>query len=202
MKGKRSCIVQRQPIVVAFQHIPKTAGQSVHSAFNARHRHHFPMRNKGRREEINRADFSFCIVRNPIDRAVSWFYWLRGLNKQPRVKRAEQNAGLNVWARNTDVNSFWEQIDIAWLHRYTRLVWAQWEYIGFSPDDLNPKLSIFRYEDLATEWETIQTRCGKEMSLPKKNISKRQSWRLELGEKAQERIRKIYKEDFRVLGYE
>lgn len=125
--------------------------------------------------------FSFAVVRNPYDRFVSCCAFL---NRGRSVLR-EDPVGL----MNTMLDRRHEHL----------LMWPQHEFVCDA--DGKPMVSfIARYEQLASDFETIRARIGgPEARLDRVNHSPREG--LTLDDALRARVREAYARDFSLLGY-
>ena len=163
-----------------FIHIPKTAGVSICKAIGQQHGH--------RPRPIKPGAFVFSCVRNPYDRAVSLYYFLR--DKAPNYREAFLIDGETV-------NTFWqERIHVIRQHRFTQPQ-AKW-LDGIKVDRL------LRFENLAGEWQKMRD----EFELPElesENVNEFRpaiQWQDELSAESIAKIGELYAEDFEHLNYE
>lgn len=163
-----------------FIHIPKTAGVSICNAIRQRPGH--------RPKEIKAGSFVFSCVRNPYDRAVSLYYFLR--DKAPNYREVFMVDGETV-------NTFWEErIHVIRQHRFTQMqaLWLD----GIKVDKL------LRFENLAEDWLEMQDA----FDLPdldhenENELRPSIHWKDELSPEAIAMIGELYADDFEHLGYE
>lgn len=195
MRNPKSSIFTKQGKDICFIHIPKTGGQSIYKGFGVQKRRHLPVSSEPRREEALQADYAFAIVRNPYARAVSLFYWFAQLHLKP-TRRCPENAAFNQWCRNTDVNSFWQQIDIPYADRHMPMFRTQSYFLKRKDDKIHPRIKIFRMEKMSEAWAQVNKDLGTDFQLPHINKSEHSSERDELTEESKRIIRTIYSEDF------
>ena len=166
--------------MIRFVHIPKTAGVSICRAI---------AQLPGHRRIDNRAAYVFSCVRNPYDRAVSLYYFLKDRSEQYKAQ---------FMAEGETVNSFWTekashirpitftQPQAAWLKKAGNI-------------DM-----LLRYETLADDWPAF----AKKHNLPDllhKNKSRQRPvipWQEELSDESVAIIGKLYADDFAKLEYE
>ena len=181
---------------VVFQHIPKTGGQSVYRAFGVPLRQHLPPTHRVRREELMECSYAFAFIRDPYSRAVSTFHWLHQLHLKP-IRRRPDNAIFNQWCRNTDINSFWQGIDVDWVNRYSPMFRTQSYYLNRADGKPHPRVKIFRFEDFAEGWRQVNKDLGINLKMKHVNASAHRGVDEELTPRTKERISSLYAEDFR-----
>lgn len=185
-----------------FVHIPKNAGISIEEAlFHKKVGHksikQFQAHDAKRFEEY----WKFTIVRNPYDRLVSAFHFLKkGGRNSDDANWAEKNLkGVNDFKKFIETledKSFMENI-ITWQHFI-----PQFKYLI----DFSGKLHvdyIGKMEILESDFEEI---CDKlkisNVSLEHKNKSDRKHWTEYYDESMKKIVHGIYFKDFELLGYE
>ena len=191
----RTCLTNIGDNKVAFIHIPKTGGQSVHRALKMGLRLHLPVTNDLRKREILNSDYAFAFVREPYSWATSLFYWFAQLHHKTGKRRPE-NAALNQWARNTDINTFWLNVDVPYINRQTsgNMFQSQSWFLTREDGTIHPKINIFRFENMDEGWAKVQCELGISNKLPHTNKTK--GHRPPLNDEAKERISQIYALDF------
>ena len=168
--------------MLKFVHIPKTAGVSICKAIGQSYGHKPPV-------AIKRSSCVFTCVRNPYDRAVSLFYFLK--DRSPEYK-------AQFMASDETVNSFWQhkaghirpikftQSQVSWIRNAERLD------------------KIIRFENLSDDWASF-AEIHKLPPLPHKNINESRpsmSWQDELTPESIAKIGELYADDFENLNYE
>lgn len=180
-----------------FIHIPKTAGNSIASCGLK------PFGHKKLNEfQLNKTETVMTVVRNPYDRAVSTYYY---------IKQCHENAGEYCPTQDHDVNEWWSAL---YANRHTfikcRKPLCYYEQqIEFLNDYKGGGLServdhILRYESLELDWSAFASKHGFS-DLPHKNKSKlRQDkhWSEELTDETITLINDLYAQDFEALGYD
>lgn len=184
---------------IGFIHIPKTGGQSVQRALKMGLRRHLPVTNDLRWNELFSVDYAFAFVRNPYTRAESLFYWLATLHLKP-MKRRPENAALNQWCRNTDVDTFWLNVDVDYLNRNTsgNMFRSQSWFLTKRDGELHQRVEVKRFETIEEDWKDVCQSIGKKIALPHNNSSSQSGIdRKPLGTEARKRITELYPEDFK-----
>ena len=198
-----------------FIHIPKTAGSSVFDVLHGfgalKYRYgsevsrSFPQRGMVSfahmdyaglvqgglvSPRFDRAAFKFTFVRNPYDRAVSLYLYLRRLDLVPE---------------ETSFVEFLRELERDGCPRI-----GPYNYLGLS--QCNPQVRwteqvdmdfVGRFESLEEDFAELLTRLGLDpRPLPHRNPTTRRDDRTYLTEEARELVVRCYAEDFDAFGYE
>jgi len=174
-------ISQLQIPMLKFIHIPKTAGMSICQAIK---------QTSGHRPIVNAVDddFIFSCVRNPYDRAVSLFYFLK--QKSPEYCK-------QFISKNETPDSFWlkaktrRQVSFTAPQRY----WLK----GSARIDC-----LLRFETLADDWAELANKykLSRLKHINRSTLRTTQSWQDELTDESIAIIGELYADDFEHLGYE
>jgi len=193
----RTCLHKINGKEICFLHVPKTGGQSVEKSIKMGLRRHLPVTDPLRKTEVLHCDYAFAYVRNPYSWATSLFYWFSQLHEKPNKRRPE-NAALNQWCRNTDVNTFWRQVDVPYLNRHTsgNMFRPQSWFLMRGDGAIHPRIDVLRFEDFANEWKKVEAAVGTTIKLPHINKSKHKAPRYELTEATKKTIDRLYAIDF------
>jgi len=200
-----------------FIHIPKTAGLSVLQATKLARHGHKPIRHV----ETNNGEYVFTVVRNPYDRAVSQYYYMRG-----NIENAAHSPYLDKVAQTPEVKkqkATWEKIrknnplllsagvNNFWIDHFGKKEAKCWAFFYPQTHFLTGKKPIserinkvLRYETLAEGWPRFAAKHGFD-DLPHVNKSKLRtspSWQDELTAESIAKIGEIYADDFEHLNYE
>tara|TARA_Y100000310_G_scaffold344865_1_gene460102 strand:- start:2178 stop:2738 length:561 start_codon:yes stop_codon:yes gene_type:complete len=174
-----------------FVHIPRTGGSSIEISLGKglgtlsgnntlgtfKDKHWSSRRYKKNNPSEWSRFFKFTFVRNPWDKAVSTYEWLRMHKKHPQ----HTTDGFKDWLFSVKANSNSCRAQSWWLH-----------------DDLN---FMGRYENFHDDWTYVSNLIGCSAKLPHINKTIR---RLEdyHDDETIEFISKLYKNDIDLLGYE
>ncbi|MEW9808765.1 sulfotransferase family 2 domain-containing protein [Mesorhizobium sp. ZMM04-5] len=183
-----------------FVHIPKCAGVSIsqhlYSCLAGGHYSLDTYTKIFRPCEYSRY-FKYTFVRNPWDRLVSAFHYLKegGMDEKDR-KWAADNLGNIVDFEDFVVN--WLTVERAWSKRHlvpqhhyviTRFPTLKLDYIGF-------------IENIDNDFSFVANKLGRENSLAKKNQSRRQDYRSYYSRKMRDKVADIYSRDIELFEYD
>ena len=212
--------------MISFLHIPKNAGTSINNAMRSSGTNHYPLRWRGIDPRI-KVDTSlpiFTTIRNPYDRIVSIFYFLKSSQANPRVLR-QRRIRDRVFPRMpmfTDPNDFVNRFHSEperFRHRHQddeRIRFMLWntqcfyyEQINFINEADGEPISdridtVLRYEELDDTWPDFADIHDFD-ALPHKNESalrNKRRWQDELTPESIAKIGELYANDFEHLGYE
>ena len=167
-------------MLLDFIHIPKTAGVSICSAIGQTHGH--------RPRKIKQGAFVFSCVRNPYDRAVSLYYFLR--DKAPNYKE-------QIMIEGETVNTYWEE-RINQI-RPVRFLQPQKAWV----EDVERIDKLIRFETLAEDWAEMRQAFELPALEHKNGDTSRPStpWQEELTAESIAKIGEIYSDDFKYFNY-
>jgi hypothetical protein len=179
-----------------FVHIPKTAGSSVAQALCASSRHapYFEYESTNPRK-FNQY-FKFSFVRNPWDRFVSTFFFLKkgGMNEMDRRFTAENLAGYDNFAAFVE----------GWLNEKNI-----WSWIHFKPQHyficdagLRVRMDfVGRVESIAADFRYICERLGVDAELKWTNSTNHRPYGEYYTDDLRDRVAAVYADDIRIFGY-
>lgn len=180
-----------------FIHIPKCAGTSVEILFNMKtydsgfgiinnkaiqHYTWYEIKNHIGNEAYNNY-FKFSICRNPYTRTISDYFWLKSVNEIENISFDEY---LDYAEKIIITRNFSEKI---WHDHFI----PQYEFICDSDDKIIVD-KLFKIENLNEFNEYFN------VVLEKHNVTN--SDNIILTHEQKEKIAKIYKKDFEILGYD
>lgn len=189
-----------------FIHIPKTAGHSVFASAKLRTEMHNEFKNMQNR--VNDETFVFSIIRNPYDRAVSLYYYLKARIHNRSCR--DWNAAMCCLAQGVGVNEFWVRFitdkQFKFQCRQFPMMRPQLDFLNVKGKDIiDPRIDkIITFENLAQEWEEMQKIRGFE-PLAHKNKGKNRAnlhWSEELLPETIEHLSNLYDRDFKQLPYQ
>lgn len=192
---------------LTFIHIPKNAGTSITAWIETNFKGDFKFDNYKHAtvNDINPEwqNNMFCVVRNPWDRAYSWYHFLLKTMKKMSVRRHYKdliqpqleilNEGFESYILNHMNYKFYKRPNVKWYSQYK----PNTHYI-------NKNVKILRYENISEdfEWVKNQTRCNQPLPILNSNRYNRSKWRSEYTNKMAEKIKQVCKQDIEYLGYD
>jgi hypothetical protein len=185
---------------VIFVHIPKNAGTSVLSLLensNSVYQTHVTYREFYSADRARFEKYSkFCITRNPYDRLVSAYHYLKQGGDQQgdliyRDNERDRFASFEVFVKSLTYDDVFglTVLNPQWIYVYSL------EYEKIMVDE------IFKIEDLSKFDDYLNSR-GVVKSLLTKNKSVRNVWKDYYSRELYEIVNKIYSKDFDLFGYE
>ena len=167
-----------------FVHIPKNAGTSIETLFENRsfqlqpYRHDNIHQIKRKFPELYKIYRKFTIIRNPYDKMVSWYFYLkRNLGENYEVLE------FNEWIK--DPSKLWHADDPAY-------------FLDPQHTWVDNTVVIIKYENLDKELNEF---FGEEINLPVINKSSHDHYSSYYNEKSLGIIYDRYKEDFEKYNY-
>lgn len=197
VKLKRNYPANVEALKTIFIHIPKTAGTSLYELIGYTYIGHVTYRwYKDRNADKFNKYFKFAIVRNPWDRLVSTYFYL---------KKGGNNAMDEYWAKKhiykyTDFDTFvkeWvteKNVD-SWMH-----FMPQHKYIYNERDELQVDY-VARFENLSDDFKVIAKRLNSNKELPRVNVSKRTHYKDYYTEETKAIVAQVYSKDIELFDY-
>jgi len=180
-----------------FIHIPKTGGTSVAVALFGTDSRHVPIAEYIQANPRKaRRYFKFTIVRNPYDRLVSSFHFLK-------------QGGLHQWDRRWAEENLTEYPDFRtfvreWLTVENAASWAhfvpQYQFVTDSRGTVCMDF-IGRYESLAADFAQVAARLGKDVSLPWENQGRHEHYATYYDDETRRLVASVYAKDLELFGY-
>lgn len=180
-----------------FVHIPKTAGSSVARALFGIESRHVPAddyraANPRKFEEF----FKFGFVRNPWDRLVSTYAFLKagGMNALDAAWAVEHVAPFATFDDFVREKLATPEV-MAWVHFRPQT--------AFVCDEAGRVLLdvVGRYERLDADFARIAARLGRPANLPKTNVSRRSPYPDYYTAETRDLVRQVYASDIETFGY-
>lgn len=181
-----------------FFHVPKTAGVSISRAlFGSLAAGHIDIATAKLVFGTYRFDryFKFCFVRNPWDRLVSAFVYLRG---------GGMEANITPWAElhiasHTFESFVREELNQAQVleERHLR---PQHSYVCERGDVAVD--FVGRFENLESDYRQVAEHLDIEAELPKLNMTQRDDYRVYYNLETRSIVEDVYSRDIEIFGYE
>jgi len=190
---------------ITFVHIPKTAGSSVgrwlkdHQGISSySESYHHP-----KLEELtNDPKFSFTIVRNPWDRTVSFYHWLKNI-EIPNPNSSYTSSEAQTLLNNLNNISAWPSFE-DWIENIESFkMFTGWWFTPATPQTewTNGVTSILRYENLDEDFKQIQTLFDTSDSLPKLLITDHKHYRDYYNDNTRNIIARLFEKDIDTWKY-
>lgn len=185
-----------------FVHVPKAGGISVNQQlFGNMGGSHMTIKDYSLLYNVKefRSYYKFSVVRNPIDRLASAYFFLQrgGINESDKMFY-DQN--LSQYPTFESFVEGWVSTDN--VNRYIHFI-PQFHFLT-----IDGKLEVdelFKLEDIETAFPIIAHRLGLHYEkLERKNTSPtndKKNWNKELNKELREKIKAVYEKDFELLNY-
>ena len=193
-------LVEFDRLGAIFVHIPKCAGVSVNKTIfgnlGGAHKTLKDYRVIFGKKKFD-SFFKFTIVRNPWDRLVSAFHFL---------KKGGMNWADNEWAMKNisefkDFNTFvksWLNEDNIWKYHHFR---PQYHYITLNGKNIAVDY-VGHLESINTDFKIITQKIGIDAELGKENTSRREDYQKYYNTETVKIVSEVYKKDIELLGYD
>ncbi len=194
-----------------FLHIPKTAGTSLLKTLNVEKHPNFlthaPAEAYARiHPELWQSSFKFTFVRDPRDRLVSVFHFLRDGTNWPEQQRwADKNL------KGLDFSEFMEKLRRDFLYRQIVMsqpfFWPQSAYLRQGTGPFGPKYAkmdaVYYFENLSQDVATLCGKLGIEHSaLPHERKSARPETGSLFDARANTLVGQLYRRDYEMFDYD
>ncbi|WP_440903786.1 sulfotransferase family 2 domain-containing protein [Catenovulum sp. SX2] len=199
-KSKRTCIYK--PFVLdkdyIFIHIPKAAGKSVALAVYGDDKPgHYSVKDYLYYDQKHfEESFIFAFVRHPIDRFLSAYSFL----KQGGTSHGDQCFSESVMSKYVDVNHFIEDwVDSRNINKKEHFV-PQAYYLKDNKGKVRADF-IGKFESIEQDFFNLMNKLRLDTQLSHSNRTK-QKTELQVDESNIEKLKRVYREDFELFGYE
>lgn len=187
-----------------FIHIPKAAGSSIWATTGMKTEMHKELKFMTKR--VKPDTFVFACIRNPYDRAVSLYYYLKSRIRTRSCR--DWNAAMCCLAHGVDVNEFWlkfiTQKQFAFQCRQFPMMRPQTDFLEDQKSVISTRIDkILKVENLKEEWEELRAIRGFK-PLAKRNVGRNRAkipWKEELNPETIEHLSNLYDKDFKCLPY-
>lgn len=197
-------LTQRTPQDNLFIHIPKAAGSSIWATTGMKMEMHKEL--KFMMNRVKPDTFVFASIRNPYDRAVSLYYYLRTRIRKRTCR--DWNAAMCCLAQGVDVNEFWLKFITPQQFKFQckafPMMRPQTDFVEDKDSIISTRIDkILKFENLEKEWEQIRAIRGFK-PLAKRNVGRNRPnlhWSEELNPETIEHLSNLYDKDFKCLPY-
>lgn len=181
-----------------FIHIPKTGGSSIAKSLFNKNSRHVPWFEyyKTNRKKFNKF-FKFALVRNPWDRLVSSYLYLKGGG----MNQMDKNWALE----NLNQFSTFEEFVLNWVNEKNINSWLHFKPQKYWICDKNNNIMVDylgRLETINRDFLFIRNKIGVKNELIKINSSKRDRYDKYYNDATIEIVNKIYNDDIKLFGYD
>lgn len=184
-----------------FIHIPKVAGTSVLTLFmgNQVRRDHLSYREFQGADSFSFNDYyKFCFIRNPYDRLVSTYEYLKSGGNKKQDKYFESILNEKYKTFDSFVLDF---LDNEIIHSHL-LFKPQYTYIYDYKDECMVDF-VGRFECLESDFRVVSNKLGLKGELKKINSSTRKEYqKYYFSPDVIKKVNMLYKKDFELLGYD
>lgn len=206
---------------ILFIHIPKTAGTSVINEIKKSRTVYHVANDRTKNDNYHSTAkdcftsvpqiqklYKFTIVRNPWDRACSWYFFRKKIvekeinrlkvgKKSKKLANNLQDLKLEMLFLNSGFND--------WLSKY---IYSTWDFTWFSlSHDQHTWLDgieldkIFKFENLYEELKSIDVLNLSNLKHMRKSLNNKNDFRLIYNKDSIDLIEKIYKKDIKKFGF-
>jgi len=181
-----------------FIHIPKAAGTSIaRTLFNKGSRHvRYIEYEKANRKKFKRY-FKFTFVRNPWDRLVSTYSFLKkgGLNDQDQK-----------WAKeNLYEYPDFEAFILGWLNEVNICTWIHFypqHHFICDPEGIVTMDFVGKFENIENDFSYVADKLGCTQNLIKTNTGSLRHYSSYYTEETREIVQRVYSKDIQLFGYD
>lgn len=204
------------PAKLTFIHVPKNAGTSIYRWFMAEDKNFLYKSIKPKHgsyneiiKNIDDPGYSFCVVRNPWDRMISYYHYIREQSeiriqmiKDGKASRPGKGKWTLEWnierQKRTDVSfNDWIKDNKTWGDTIAGTI-VSVKQISFVQNCPN----VFKFENLKEDFKKVQELVKCDLPLEHRNSSTHRSYRDYYDVTAKEIVAKHFKDDIDAFGYE
>ena len=187
---------------VIFIHIPKAAGTSIKQSLRSLdsflewgHQSYFAF-NYLLGSQIYQQSFSFAFVRNPWDRLVSEYFYIKNGSNSKHKEFFHHH--LSRFDSFSDFVIQW--LSLKHIYLYSNFL-PQYRFITNSVGNIMVS-HVARFEQIDTEIDYISSHINYKFNCPVFNASAHDHYRSYYTDKAKEVVREIYRKDIELFGYQ
>ncbi|WP_158681668.1 sulfotransferase family 2 domain-containing protein [Microbulbifer pacificus] len=184
---------------ILFVHIPKTAGISLSYALYGREIGHRKLSDYLQVDASYAENlFKFSVVRNPWDRLVSAYSYLKQGGQYSSVSDCIFSRST-LWKYDT-----FEKMVNKWLSAETVTSYfhfePQFSYLVGADGEIAVD-KVLKFESLSADLSSIQDQMGRRLDLAQKNKSTRKNYKEYYDETMVKKVASVYEQDIELLGY-
>ena len=196
---------------LTFIHLPKNAGTSISQWIEQNTNYQYD----GQRHQhisalpLEWQDNMFCVVRNPYQRAVCWYYFVQ----QMLVKKMAKKENINFIQPQLEILSegFERFVTVYFNYVFSKSRFrtashimtlksiSQTNFVGNDYQGI-----VLRFEKLQTDWNIIQDIVGCHLPLPVKNVTNygiNKNWKKLYTSESRRAVQRIFQDDIEKFGY-
>ncbi len=196
-RRRHGAVSAAKPFV--FIHIPRTGGFSMDQALGI-----CPPHQKARCVDFN-GKYSFAVVRNPWDRLVSAYHYIRFTNPRAKGHRAVRAKLFNNYPQRHTFDGFVADMldaEVRESVRSTQIFMPQHEFVCDAAGDVIVDF-VGRFEDLQATLATVCAAIGIAVrDIPRKNGSPHDLYTSYYTPELRDIVADVYAEDIDLFGYE
>ena len=178
----------------AFVHIPKTAGRSVGLAFGKRDQFHKSI-DVLKKEIGDEKYYFFSVVRNPLDRMVSMYFYLKNKNEFPYeqnmtfddfIKEGKEwwdSKPLDLSTKNKEIKNFYFSPQTMWIARGGKIEVDK----------------VIKFEKLNEQFQFIIERFNLKNNLPHTNASSHNHYSTYYNKNSKSLVKEWFESDFNMF---
>jgi len=196
---------------LTFIHLPKNAGTSISQWIEQNTNYQYD----GQRHQHISAlpsewqDNMFCVVRNPYQRAVSWYFFVQQMLDK-KIKRKTNSSFIEPQLEILS-EGFEQFVSVYFDYVFSKSKFRQASHVmtlksiaqsNFVGD--NFKGIAIRYENIHKDWKIIQEIVGCHVPLPVTNITNYVNtfrWKKLYNENSYRAVSKLFEKDIKQFGY-
>lgn len=184
---------------VIFIHIPKAAGTSIgKSLFGTGRTGHYSLNDYYKvNKKKARNYYKFTFVRNPYDRLVSAFFYLKqGGKNESDIEFSKENLSQIDSFEDFVLNWLTDERLYSWIHFYPQVYFTECNCSSLTID------FIGKLENIDKDVRTLSKMISQDIVIEHHNASSRKHYSEYFTEEMKEKVYDLYKEDFLAFDYE
>lgn len=196
---------------LTFIHLPKNAGTSISQWIEQNTNYEYD----GQRHQhisglpLDWQDNTFCVVRNPYQRAVSWYYFVQ----QMLDKKLIRTENLSFIQPQLEIlqEGFEKFVSVYFNYVFSKSKFRNASHVmtlksiaqtNFVGDDYQG--IVIKYENIHQDWKIVQDIVGCHIPLPVTNITNygnTSNWKKLYTSESKRAVSRLYQKDIELFGY-